>query len=410
MTKLTPKEAAFAKWLVELCGAEKRFSDNSVGIIFRLRAGYKKGDLAIRSLLHALEAKGIISTEKGPNAIGRGRYMATGIKILREDFTDSGFVQKATALKPHPAKTSDTSPLPVPSGNGNLPDRQTDLKQAMAILIDFDNTVISATEAGYTFSPKKLNEYCRKFGVAEFRMAFLSPRSRGNINQHAFQLNAAGFDPIICPMYIKEKDSVDEILKEKVRQLLKYVDVIVISTADGDMKNDARFENQVLDQGKKLEYVNVKALARELAGTEDEPCGIPSESKRYAEFRTAIGIIMSGRCTLNQTEDINVKFLCEAYDAAVMITEKRELSFRELVQATWYRLTDNRKKMFRLDDLKSLLSALNHEDIIKSHSSFKFTYYKPNLQHQFPTKRAAYDKLPNPNPTAPNSKPIGTLG
>ncbi|MEK7090133.1 MAG: hypothetical protein AAB930_00945 [Patescibacteria group bacterium] len=397
MIKLAPREAAFAKWLVELCGAEKRFSDNGVGIIFRFRAGYKKNDSTIRSLLNALEARGIISIGKGPNATGRGRYMFSSIKILREDFTDPVLVQKAIAPEPRPAKTSNTPPLPAPSGNGNLPDRQAGPKQTMAILIDFDNTVISATEAGYTFSPKKLNEYCRKFGVAEFRMAFLSPRSRGDINQHAFQLNSAGFDPVICPMYIKEKDSVDEILKEKVRQLLKYVDVIVISTADGDMKKDARFENQVLDQGKKLEYVDVKALARELAGTEGEPCGIPSESRRYAGFQSAIDIIMSGRCTLNQTEDINVKFVCEAYDAAVMVAEKRELSFRELVQASWDRLTDNRKRMFRPDDLKSLLSALNHKDIIKSHPTPRFTYYKPNPSHQFPAKRATYGDHSKPN-------------
>lgn len=386
MIKLTPREFTFAKQLVEICGPEKKFFDNSISILYKLGAKYGKPKPVIRSLLGALETKGVITIERGPNPFGRGRHMATGLKILREDIesvADNNNDSRVTS----PPKVRLIKPSSKP-GTPLIPENPT-AKQSLAILIDFDNADISAQEAGFKFSPKKLNEYCRKFGVAEFRMAFLSPRSRGDLNRHANQLNSAGFDPVLCPLYIKDKDSVDEILKEKVRKLSKYVDVIVIVTADGDMKKDARFENQILDQGKKLEYIDVKTLARELATDEDEPPE-PQESKRYKEFKDAVEIVVSGRCTLSQTEDTNVKFVCEAYDVAVMIADKAEMCFRDLLESAWSGLPDHHKRMFRSDDLKTMLSLLHHKDIFQSHRSHRFTFYKPNHRHPFSAKRAGY--------------------
>jgi len=388
--KLTPKEATFAKQLIELGGSEKKFVDNGVGIIYQLKSKYGKCEPVIRSLLKALESKGVIAIAKGPNQSGRGRYMAVGLTILRDDIDSANENRVADPSKVRLIKPSD-KPGTSPTSGNRVSGR------TVAILIDFDNANISAEEAGFKFSPKKLNEYCRKFGAAKFRMAFLSPRSRGDISRHANLLNAAGYDSVLCPLYIKEKDSVDEILKEKVRQLLEYADVFVIVTADGDMRKDARFENQILDQGKKLEYIDVKSLARELAAEEDEASS-PQESKRYKEFRDAIDIIMSGRCTLNQTEDINVKFICEAYDVAIKVADKTEMCFRDLLESTWKELPDHRKRMFRSDDLKTLLSALHHEDIFQAHRSFRFTYYKSNRQHPFPAKRAEY-RFGSDNPT-----------
>jgi hypothetical protein len=358
-------------------GDEGTFEDRTNGIFRALTAKSGKSYATISSYLRYLEMDGFI--EMGRAVGRRGVPMIISLRVKKVDMLPHALRAKLTKeqadeLLPAP-RTTLIKKLP------KVPD------PSVALLIDFDNATIGAEEASYVLSFAKLVEYVRlSFGKPIERMAFVSPRSWGK-SEWLFR---ADILPVLCPPYIKDKDSVDEKIKERVRLCAEYLYVrkIVVVTADGDIAKDPGLVVMAANFGTELHFLDTRKLKDVLEG-EEERITLQSSSL-FNSFGGAVECIESGTPARSTNEETKTDFLCTIYKTIKEVCAVGQYSFRPLLEEVWERrLSTAWRGIFNKEDARIALSVFTRRGILRSYQGRSRTYYTPNLSHPFCVKAQA---------------------
>lgn len=173
-------------------------------------------------------------------------------------------------------------PTPAPSHRPAAP-----VAEGIAVLVDVDNVQAQLDTEGNPVSWTRLKDFLRGLGPLSFSDAFISPRS---FTKPAV-LWDAGFDVIACPMAAKDKDDVDEKIRNRALRYLFLTGItrIVIVSDDRDF---LPLVAQAADRGKSVELISPTRIAPLIVGT--DPPHTLDDSRQMRRFLRAIGDLRSG--------------------------------------------------------------------------------------------------------------------
>jgi len=236
---------------------------------------------------------------------------------------------------------------PIPPPGAPRPDSR--LIDGIAVLVDVDNVQAQLDTEGQPVSWGRLKDFLRGLGPLSFSDAFTSPRSFTS----PVALWDAGFDVIACPMAAKDKDDVDEKIRNRALRYLFLTGIsrIVIVSDDRDF---LPLVAQAADRGKTVELVSPLRIAPLIVGT-DPPHPL-DDSRQMRRFLRAISDLRAGN---PQTGDPNREFLAAvATRARVDLADGHGRALRGVKDRIRPHLFPRWGRHFRTGNIADALKAL----------------------------------------------------
>ncbi|MBI2024853.1 MAG: NYN domain-containing protein [Candidatus Harrisonbacteria bacterium] len=334
---------------------------------------------SIRNYLDELKAKGFIEIVLG-DVRGRGFAVSRLIVKKRDGISVStDDLQNHEALDDKQSLVASRKPEPIPD---SAPTRVGNLSPAepsfFAALLDYDNVLGSARNAGFPISFSRLRELVRKFGKILFAEAFLSPTT--NRPEIVAKLDKAGWTVVACPPEAKDKDSVDaHIINRALNYLhLSSLGGVVVISRDRDFIN---LEHSAADVHKTCAFLNVVVEKENVEGY-DEQSGNPLyESGMVDRFGKAIEQIRSSWGGLVAAEEERVRFVGEIIRTIANRYSSDHLGFKQMLWWLWECLKLRWGRIFeREHHLKSAMTAMVNRQVLLRHEGHSYVYYTLNQQ------------------------------
>ncbi len=288
-------------------------------------------------------------------------------------------------------------------------DNGTDSSNLVAILVDFDNVVLCASEASYKVSFTKLRDYCRTFGAVAFAEVFLSarlfdeeahPEVEGRVRL-INSLNTAGFKVVVCPKGLKDRDQVDSYLKSSGLSFARssLAKKIIVVSDDSDFK-DPNFIHPIEDMGKEVIILRPSDLGDKI-GDKDGGGETLLFDSRKREFSRILELIARGETDLPEETKQAVSFIKVVVRKVFELTtpERNRYPFRHIINLAWKSIFDQWGEIYTKEDLEAAMGAIGDKGLIERKAVEVsgvtiFKYYRPNRAHPaainlLPAKRVA---------------------
>lgn len=325
--------------------------------------------LTVRKYLYVLKEAGLVELIYG----GHRCAEIVRLEVLRRHLPK---MEPPTPIAKRNSPTKEPKPIiqPLPVPHAKPTPNQS---SGIVVLIDYDNAVSRAQENKFSLSFGKLKEYLRGFGTILFADALLSPTATGRAETIA-QLWDSGFRVIACPMGHKDKDAVDAKLNWLARQYLDQPNIhaLYIVSMDQDFRELADF---AADMGKKVEFVDVAAINAQVAGF-DQKIAI-SFSRQSENWTSALKFLEQGIEPVQVDTIQRVRFLRDIIRACEAKPAHQFMAFQVLHDFIWKMISQTWEKVYHSGELRSVMTAMNHNNVLQKNNGLKLTYYELNLNN-----------------------------
>ncbi|TSC81932.1 MAG: hypothetical protein G01um101420_715 [Parcubacteria group bacterium Gr01-1014_20] len=272
----------------------------------------------------------------------------------------------------------------------------TDSNNLVAILVDFDNVVLCASEASYKVSFTKLRDYCRSFGTVAFAEVFLSaqlfdeeahPEFEGKVRL-INSLNNAGFKVVICPRGLKDRDQVDSYLKSSGLSLARnsLVKKIIVVSDDSDFK-DPNFIHPIEDMDKEVIILRPSDLGDKINDKDGGGETLLFDSRKR-EFSRILELVARGETSLHEETRQAIAFIKVVVRKVFELTtpERNQYPFRHIINLAWKGIIDQWGEIYTKEDLEAAMGAIADKGLIEKKAVViggvtVFKYYRPNRAH-----------------------------
>lgn len=356
---------SFFEQLLKKAGKRKEIVNQKEGIIKYFARVTGESEYDIRIMLLKLEDMSLIKKCFSSNRTGHGGQIISKIKIIKTEF-------------------------PFKPSRIFLKNTENHGKNLAAVLVDYDNVCGVMIKHGFQISFAKLRDFCRGFGRIIFPDIFLSRNTflsqtadkKVEIIDSLWQL---GFEVIVCPKQLKDKDAVDIKMKARMRKYAEHSSVgkIIIVSEDADLLYDPEINEFVRDLGKEIVRVMPSKYRAELEGIDD--CSYISENLNIKVFTKIIEQTFQKKI-LSLEDKKRAEFIKDAIYAVNETINGKKFAFMTMLNAVWAVLYKKWHKNFCIQDLKAALNALVTFNILSpaignmelKNGNKEFTYYKLN--------------------------------
>lgn len=283
------------------------------------------------------------------------------VKQAHDDWAEEdepGFLELPSAEKRGSSNGAVVAPSPAPAS----PAVQQPEHHIVVVLVDYENALYSARDAGYKLSFEKLMTRACAVGHVIWAEVFIPPHVAQD-QRVVRELWSAGFRVVCCPMGSKDKDAVDKKLETHVWTLVyatRVTDVLLVS-------EDSDF-NDCYVLGKKLGVAVTRFAVSDkrdaLAGDEtEERLAMLGERPQQRLFERAARIFHGDITAGNPEETNRVAFLRAVSTEIGQLKSQnsgRKYSFNALCDEAWFRLkTQWLKYGYDAGMVKEAVLALN---------------------------------------------------
>ncbi len=249
------------------------------------------------------------------------------------------------------------------------------------VLVDFENTVLSAAEKGFMVSFSQLRDFLRGFGDIVFAEVFVGPKHR--TADHV--LSDAQWRVIACPQSRKEQDAVDAILLESVQRIIAHfqgsIDQLIVVSRDQELIRS--IGTAAKDRGILVLTVDILRVRNEVEGEDAAPqIYVGPEVKHFTRMLRDYAEGVPGGLTAEEPS-MHLPFAKDVVRILALRNESKKFSFRMLEEYVDAQL-DPRWNKFKRLWLRAALTALVHSAVIRKNQNAddQFTYYTLDRNHK----------------------------
>lgn len=142
-----------------------------------------------------------------------------------------------------------------------------------AVLLDYDNFVITRQIEGIRITLKELAAYLKRYGAIVSAEAYLSPTATSQANIE--KLMWAGFRSIACPLGKDGEDTVDEAITDEAMRLIRKRFVERVLIVSRDAKAFRHLTPWALEHGREIRMIDIHDIADRDGPKERRPVPIP---------------------------------------------------------------------------------------------------------------------------------------
>lgn len=249
------------------------------------------------------------------------------------------------------------------------------------ILVDFENTVLSAAEREFPVSFSRLRDFLRNFGDIVFAEVFVGPKHRDADRV----LADADWRVIACPLSRKEMDAVDATLLESVQRIISHfresVDQLVVVTRDRELLRS--IEAAAKDRGVRVLPVDILTVRKDVEGEDASPqIYVGPEVRRFTRILRDYQKAAPGGLAAEEIPTQHLAFVKDVLEALTRRDETTRAPFRVLEEYANSKL-EPRWDRIKRSWLRAALTALAHLEVLSKHQTVggTFTYYTLNRSH-----------------------------
>lgn len=276
------------------------------------------------------------------------------------------------------------------------PSNSTQIESLIAVLVDFDNTVLCSADAHYKVSFDRLRDYARTFGTIAFAEVFISarildvqayPEIEGRVRL-INSLNRSGFRVIACPLGEKDRDQVDSYLKSSGSALAtnSLVQKIIVVSDDSDF-NDPNFIHPIKDLGKEVVILRPSDLGDKISDVDGRGEGFLIGARKK-EFCRIIDLEPSQFDSVAAETRQAAMFIRAVLSTAFTLTTPtgNQFPFKHIANLAWKSLPEHWRGLYSKDDVLAAMGAIADRGLIEKVETriagkVVFKHYRPNRNH-----------------------------